>query len=315
MTKHFVFDILHFDGKFFHTLLYVFTKPGFVPKQYVQGKRMSYLDPIRMYLFTSAVFFLIFFSIISPRVGKIPREAKLTNKERIELVNDWQRDLDKNPHDTALQRKIALVRDTSKPVKIEWLQKAEGPITVSFGGKKYSSLRQYDSIQSALPEKEKDGWIAGRIVRQSLRVKQKYGESEEGAKGWIEAYLHRMPYVLFVSLPFFALILKLLYTRRKNFFYSDHAVFTLYHYIFSFILLLLIFGCKGLNKWTDWKIFDILLIPLFLSWPIYLYLEMKNFYQQGWAKTLGKFLILIFLGLVITVLLFILFAIFAIFQV
>ncbi len=65
LTKHFVYDVLHFDGKFFHTLAYIFTRPGFVARQYAEGKRMSYLDPIRMYLFTSAIFFLVFFSVNS----------------------------------------------------------------------------------------------------------------------------------------------------------------------------------------------------------------------------------------------------------
>ena len=31
----------------------------------MMGRRVSYLDPIRMYIFTSAIFFLIFFSMIN----------------------------------------------------------------------------------------------------------------------------------------------------------------------------------------------------------------------------------------------------------
>ncbi|MGV3656323.1 MAG: DUF3667 domain-containing protein [Chitinophagaceae bacterium] len=56
-----MYDIFHFDGKFFDTLKYLFFWPGGVAKEYVKGRRNRYLDPIRMYLFTSAVFFLIFF--------------------------------------------------------------------------------------------------------------------------------------------------------------------------------------------------------------------------------------------------------------
>ncbi len=62
LAKHFVYDILHFDGQFFNTLKFLFTKPGFVARQYAEGKRASYLHPIRMYMFTSAVFFLVLFS-------------------------------------------------------------------------------------------------------------------------------------------------------------------------------------------------------------------------------------------------------------
>ena len=86
LTKHFVFDILHFDGKFFHTLKYLFTRPGFVPKEYVQGRRQSYLDPIRMYLFTSAVFFLAFFTFNSIGSGNESGSRYLTRAERFDLA-------------------------------------------------------------------------------------------------------------------------------------------------------------------------------------------------------------------------------------
>ncbi|MCY7293029.1 MAG: DUF3667 domain-containing protein [Ferruginibacter sp.] len=64
LVSHFFQDITHFDGKFFSTLKYLFTKPGFLSKEYMIGRRASYVNPVRMYVFTSAFFFLIFFSIM-----------------------------------------------------------------------------------------------------------------------------------------------------------------------------------------------------------------------------------------------------------
>jgi hypothetical protein len=64
LINHFFADITHFDGKIFSSLRLVILKPGFLSKQYILGKRMSYLHPIRMYLFVSAIFFLIFFSVV-----------------------------------------------------------------------------------------------------------------------------------------------------------------------------------------------------------------------------------------------------------
>ena len=63
MVAHFFYDITHFDGKFFTTLKDLLFYPGFLSAEYMKGRRMSYLNPIRMYVFTSAIFFLIFFSI------------------------------------------------------------------------------------------------------------------------------------------------------------------------------------------------------------------------------------------------------------
>lgn len=66
LKTHFINDITHFDGKFFSTLGLLIKRPGFLPAQYMMGKRAAYFNPVRMYIFTSAIFFLIFFSVVLP---------------------------------------------------------------------------------------------------------------------------------------------------------------------------------------------------------------------------------------------------------
>ena len=66
LISHFFNDITHFDGKFFSTVKYLIRKPGFLTAEYFKGRRASYLHPIRMYVFTSAFFFLVFFSFFNP---------------------------------------------------------------------------------------------------------------------------------------------------------------------------------------------------------------------------------------------------------
>lgn len=60
IIRHFFEDIAHYDGKFLSTLKLLLTKLGFLPSEYLRGGRASYLQPIRLYIFTSAFFFLIF---------------------------------------------------------------------------------------------------------------------------------------------------------------------------------------------------------------------------------------------------------------
>ncbi len=63
LITHFFRDVTHFDGKFFTSLKDLILKPGFLSKEYMVGRRANYLNPVRTYLFTSAIFFLIFFSL------------------------------------------------------------------------------------------------------------------------------------------------------------------------------------------------------------------------------------------------------------
>ena len=66
LVSHFFNDITHFDGKFFSTVKYLLRKPGFLSMEYIRGRRMAYLNPIRMYVFTSAIFFIIMFTLKNP---------------------------------------------------------------------------------------------------------------------------------------------------------------------------------------------------------------------------------------------------------
>ena len=117
--------------------------------------------------------------------------------------------------------------------------------------------------------------------------------------------------MLLVSLPLFALILKLVYVRRKQFYFADHGVFTIHVYVFSFLVLMAVFGLDKLDDRFNWD---------FIGWPIaaliiwqifYLYKAMRNFYGQRRAKTFFKFLIVALGSLIMMIVLFALFMFFS----
>ncbi|MBE7171900.1 MAG: DUF3667 domain-containing protein [Williamsia sp.] len=315
LTSHFVYDLLHFDGQFFHTLGALFRRPGFVAREYVAGKRASYLHPIRMYLFTSAVFFLLFFSLNKSHPNERSSTAvQLTQEDRRKMAAELQAAVGHTAADSALQGMIAELRDTTKRLSLESIGRINDYTTSTGVRGRYVSQEKYDSVQHALPPAKRDGWLTRRIMAMNFTFNPAYNGTK-GIDTLKEMIVHRLPYMLFVSLPFFALLLKLLYVRRKNFYYSDHAVFTLYHYILSFVLLLLFFGSSGLHTLTGWRVFSILRSLFLLAWPVYLFIEMKKFYGQGYLKTFGKFILLNFLASLVLGILFFIFSVISAFQV
>jgi hypothetical protein len=48
---------LHFDGKFFRSVRWLFTRPGFLTREFVAGRRVAYIHPLRLYIFASFLFF------------------------------------------------------------------------------------------------------------------------------------------------------------------------------------------------------------------------------------------------------------------
>lgn len=104
LVQHFFNDITHFDGKFFATVRYLLRKPGFLSTEYVKGRRASYLNPIRMYVFTSAIFFIILYSISQ---GKYKPEEKV-NVVRLRSLMDLKKKLGED------QRKLSLTSDADE---------------------------------------------------------------------------------------------------------------------------------------------------------------------------------------------------------
>jgi hypothetical protein len=315
LIKHFIFDIFHFDGKFFDTLKNLLFKPGFVPKEYIAGKRISYLDPIRMYLFTSALFFLFFFSInkSSDKIIKIDATSRLMTKlERYEYL--YQRSNQRT--DSSIQKQFKFLLDTSFRVKLtENITPANDSLfLISFKNSKY--MMEVHKIQQGQDQLNVgEGWLSNTFENKWKAYRQKFADDEKAmVTNLANSFVGKFPYILFVSLPFFALILKLLYIRKKHFYYSDHAVFTLYHYIFSFILLLFYLLLTAAYDWLQWGILRVFAGILLLSGGVYLALALKRFYGQGWIKTLIKFLLLNVSGIFVLISIFALFLIFALFQ-
>ena len=318
LVTHFVYDIFHFDGKFFDTLKRLLFKPGLVPKEYIAGRRTTYLDPIRMYLFTSALFFLLLFSFKFSKENIInfdQDERSMTKLERLDYASSLRQQWLQRPGDTIIKKQLSYLLDTTALIKIDDKGKPtnDSSFLIQLNGQEYL-------MKVKGKRKETEIIVGGGLFGKTLKPKwqayrRKFADDDRAMiTDLLSTFAHKFPYLLFVSLPFFALILKLLYVRRKEFFYSDHAVFTLYHYIFTFILLLVYATVLEINKWLDWGIISFLATLLFLSGGVYLFISMKRFYGQGWAKTLGKFLLLNILALLAILLLMIVFVLLSVFQ-
>ena len=57
---HFFEDLTHYENAFWKTIRNLILKPAALTKEYLSGKRLSYLAPVRLYIFISFVTFFMF---------------------------------------------------------------------------------------------------------------------------------------------------------------------------------------------------------------------------------------------------------------
>jgi hypothetical protein len=313
---HFIYDITHFDGKFFETLKYLLTKPGFLSAEYIAGRRAKYLNPIRMYVFTSAFFFLVFFALKGDSVVNFTGNEPITPSKRDSLITELQLEFEQNPADSSPYRTLQILLDTTrKEIRpSDLLVEGEGFVMMATWGNSYKTRAEYDSAQLSLPANQRDGWLKRTWNKKAYEVKEKYGrDPQAGFKVLADSFMHRVPYLLFISLPLFAWILKLLYLRNKNYLYAGHIIFSIHQYIFGFIVILLLTIFDMLGK-SGIRFFDVVGLILLLLPFLYLLLSMKRFYKQGWLVTIGKTVLASLSGLLILIILFLAFILFSVFQ-
>src|SRR5688500_11861363 len=68
LFTHFIEDLVHYDNSFYKSVNALLFKPGRLTKEYIAGKRQSYVPPVKMYIFIN---FLTFFlmSILPSQEG------------------------------------------------------------------------------------------------------------------------------------------------------------------------------------------------------------------------------------------------------
>lgn len=61
---HSVVDYFHADGGFFNTLKLLVSKPGFLTREYLEGKRIRQMHPFKLLMFITIVYFLLFSAFV-----------------------------------------------------------------------------------------------------------------------------------------------------------------------------------------------------------------------------------------------------------
>ena len=59
LFANFIDDFFNVDSKFLKTIKYLVLKPGYLSKEFMEGKRAAYVPPIRLYVVLSVLFFFL----------------------------------------------------------------------------------------------------------------------------------------------------------------------------------------------------------------------------------------------------------------
>ncbi len=297
-----------FDSRFINSIIPFFFKPGWLTNRFNEGKRASFANPLRLYLVISLFFFFVV-NMVGKKIAQGIEESIAEESVNPDGILSFgpsivagsdslyvMDSLDATLDDLKKQGLKISAIDSSRvkdvinsfdPIRVSTSDDGDNVI-LGIDWAIYNRLKDnrqltdemiFDSL-SLGDKKASQQFIARQIIRVNRADKQTL----------VDFVANNLPILMFVMLPFFALLLKLLYIRR-NILYVNHMIHAIHLHSFAYILygvcMILLLMNESEGSFETW------VIRLgFLTVSVYAFASFKRVYQQGWLKTLTKFVIL-----------------------
>ncbi len=242
---HFFEDLTHYENAFWKTIRNLMFRPAALTKEYLSGKRLSYLAPVRLYIFISFVTFLLI-SLMPDQDGVNVNLTGTQHKEK-----SW--------HEQSRER---------------------GDADFTIGG--YNSVRELDSAQNAAPANKRLSGFEYWGERKIAEVKER-NTPEQFKEKFAESFGHNVPKALFLYMPFFAFGLWIFHNKKK-WYYFDHGIFTLHYFSFMLLTICFYTLIAWLLNYLpeDAGTFIEILLVLFMCcwWFFYFFRSHSKFYGE-----------------------------------
>lgn len=347
-TRHFghaleeVFESFwHLDGRVFRTLRELMV-PGRVARNYLAGQRVRYIAPLRLFVILSLLtFFIGKLAIRIDETGFVleGREAEIAQAQTIPEVESKKAALLKEvsalekeaaktpgPNASLLTARARIQSEAAERIaELREQAKAEAAGVTSTDAAA-AALETVKVPAAKLDDKEWDpktnpvdvAWLpafADRWINQRLeRAKNNISHLRGNTNRYLQAFLGAIPTTLFLLMPVFALLLKVLYlgTGRR---YLEHLVVALYSHAWLLLVLLATFlttfaaGAIG-TMWATIANALVINTLWLLCVPVYLFIMQLRVYREHWALTAARYLVVgtVYFFLVVTATLFAAFA-------
>lgn len=257
---HFIEDYFTVDHKLTKSVFWLLYRPGFLTLEYISGKRASYIAPVRVFLFFTILFFVI----------------ENYNLKQISYDDAFGTFFSAEPGDT-----ITPDNTTSLAISSE-----EG---YNLLGDCYDEYRSNpDSVKKSFRYTSVDDFMnkchAETPFAERFFIRKLY-KMEQAGLGSLQAFLlSAASKVVFLMVPLFALLMKLIYRRSKRY-YFEHFVFAVHLHTFLFIVFILMSIAEMLGIPIYWEVF-------FWGILVYFAIALRKVFQQSWLKSALKTLIL-----------------------
>ncbi len=307
--------ILNIDSRIFRTILPLYFRPGYLTNEYFEGRRVRYVTPFRLYFFLSILaFFLMQFAIGDTNFSNSPEEDATDAIGKAATADDVVKQRDAALaalHKTGSAAPEATSKGIEKQTRqierkaekrLAYLKKAEDAKAKGIAPPPDpdSDDLNFTIAGNAWNPKDNPVHLGGpkffddRANQLLERAKENLSKLGKDPKPLIIGAIGSLPQVLFVLMPLFALLLKIVYVFKRRL-YMEHIIVALHSHAFIFQSLFLLTLVGMAKIWAEsaatWLVTPLNLLFFVMAWwlPIYLFLMQRKVYKQGWFMTTLKY--------------------------
>lgn len=272
-----------YDSRLRNSIISIFTKPGQLAKEFINGKRQHYANPFRLFLSVAIVSFILpnEFNTFAPTITSKPKTETVKNQHTKEEKINFSLD--------SIYTKEELLKAKNLNLKYNISSFRNNHI-------KYPTETPEVALKKLGYEPSFLGvWFYKKC--QSFQT----NEFTYELKNYL---LGKLPLFIFLSLPFLTLMFWLVSFRRFS--YTDNLVFTYTFFTFFFVVNILVES----TSYVSTLVYELLSMFVFpVLYVVYSYKSLQTFYDLNRKKTIFKFIFLnvLFVPFFIITLLFIIF--------
>lgn len=247
--------LTHADSRLWRTLGPLLLRPGFLTREFLNGHRVSYLPPLRLYLVFSVLFFLIF-SFTGP---------VLTRSVNVNAA------IDQTASELLKERGSGITPRRSK---------AQVGTSPADRGAIAENARVEDLCVEAVTGMPGADWIRKPFLIACLRSQA--DQSRELGR----TFLRNLGRAMLLFLPLLAALITPMYSRA-GYYYVDNLLLVVHNQAFVFLVMSI---CLLASHWTHSGAMTTLLGNAVLCYVLYyFYRSMQTVYGESWLRTLIKF--------------------------
>lgn len=286
--QDFLSSTISYDSKGMRTIISMLKKPGIAPLNFIQGDKTAYVNPFRMYLYISFLYFFLT-SLAEKSREVFFDEGKTLNLTEINASKEKKNQLrmNKNYQKTTINLfglNINQEKDSTEVLPAKAFDSIKGykkPIMI---------FNNFNNFRVNNPDKSKEECFAELGFKDNFWNNYYYKKSDfnllEDKESLKNHIFNKLPLMLFFNIPIISLLL-LLVQIKQPFNFTENMIL-MFHYM-TIVFFLLIFG-QLLDIIENGTTFTGIVFSMLM--PIYFYKALRNFYQQSRLKTILKFVIL-----------------------